>query len=143
MDRHDVHIRTVCVFPDGDDLAQHARISPVHLADRNIIHTRRDSEFFQELSRAFMNAQVELNSHIEVRQFTAACELVCHRVGVAVVSALDAEQYRDRGLDFRPFTPNLPHALSLVRPVLKRPSLLTLEFMEQFRESLTPYEVRP
>ena len=62
-----------------------------------------------------------MNSHIEVRKFTTACELVSTGVGVSVVSELDAVKYQKLGLGFRPFTPSLPHGLSLVRPILKNP----------------------
>lgn len=141
VDRQDVMVRTVCVFPSGHELENLDEISPADLAAENIIHPRRDSDFFLRLSRAFQDAQVVLNSRIEVRQFTAACELVCNGVGVAVVSELDAVKYQDLGLSHRPFVPSLPHALSLVRPILKKPSLITLEFMEQFKESLERYTV--
>jgi len=62
-----------------------------------------------------------MNSHIEVRKFTLACELVCTGVGVWVVSELDAVKYQKLDLVFRPFTPSLPHGLFLVRPILKNP----------------------
>lgn len=139
VDRQDVMVRTVCVFPSGHGLENLDEISPADLADENIIHPRRDSDFFLRLSRTFQDAQVVLNSRIEVRQFTAACELVCNGVGVAVVSELDAVKYENLGLNHRPFVPSLPHGLSLVRPILKKPSLITLEFMEQFKESLDRY----
>lgn len=139
VDRVDVNVRTVCVFPTGHDLEHEEHVAPQDLDGERIIHTRRDSEFFMQLSRRFQDAHVELNSHIEVRQFTAACELVCHGVGVAVVSELDAVKYQGRGLSFRPFVPALPHALSLVRPTLKKPSLVTLEFIEHFNNSLRPF----
>ena len=141
VDRHYLEIRTVCVFPKGHALEAKTQIGPADLENENIIHTRRDSHFFLKLSRCFQDAQIPMNSHIEVRQFTAACELVCTGVGVSVVSELDAVKYQKLGLGFRPFTPSLPHGLSLVRPILKKPSLVTLEFMEHFRDSLIPFSI--
>lgn len=139
VDCQDVNIRTVCVFPTGHRLEGLTEVSPKDIASESIIHTRKDSDFYIQLARRFQDAHVELTSHIEVRQFTAACELVCNGVGVSVVSALDAEKYIGQGLSFRPFTPELPHALSLVRPIHKTPSLITLEFIEHFNQSLRPY----
>lgn len=139
VERTDIHVRTVCIFPKGHRLEQYQDIRPRNLAGENIIHTRKDSVFFQELDRRFQDDQTELRPHIEVRQFTAACELVCRGVGVSVVSELDAVKYTDGGLSFRPFHPALPHGLSLVRPIHKTPSLITLEFMETFKRSLEPY----
>ncbi len=139
VDRQDVQVRTVCVFPAGHDLEALDEVSPENITNERLIHTRKDSEFFMQLFQRFKDANVELNSHVEIRQFTAACELVCNGVGVAVVSELDAVNYTGKGLNYRPFVPRLPHALSLVRPILKTPSLVTLEFIEHFRESLRPY----
>ena len=76
---------------------------------------------------------------IEVRQFTAACELVCKGAGVAIVSELDATKYVSQGLDYRPFRPTLPHTLSLVRPVTRQPSMVVMEFIEYFADSLKPF----
>lgn len=141
VESRDIDVRTVCVFPTGHELGDLSEVSPADLANSKIIHTRRDSDFFGRLSKVFQNASVELNSHIEVRQFTAACELAVRGVGVSVVSELDAVQYASRGLSYRPFKPLLTHTLSLVRPILKQPSLVTLEFIEQFQESLSPFKV--
>lgn len=138
----DIDIRTVCVFPANHPLSDLKVISPTDLVDEKIIHTRRDSVFFGKLSNTFQNAQVILRSHIEIRQFTAACELVCNGVGVSVVSELDAVKYVGKGLDFRPFTPQLPHTLSLVRPVLAQPSMVALEFIENFTASLKPFAIK-
>lgn len=139
VERTDLKVRTVCVFPSGHRLEGLDRIGPRDLEGERIIHARRDSEFYQQLARRFQDARVEMNSCIEVRQFTAACELVCNGVGVSVVSELDADKYVERGLGYRPFSPAVPHGLSLVRPVSTTPSMIALEFMELFRNSLKPY----
>ncbi len=134
-----VDVRTVCVFPEGHALEGARSISPRDLDGESLIHTRRDSVFFEQLERRFRDAGAELQSHVEVRQFTAACELVCNGVGVSVVSELDAVKYAGQGLRYRPFVPALPHGISLVRPIHKTPSLITLDFMERFLASLAPY----
>ena len=139
VEHTDIKVRSVCVFPVGHPLGAFERIRPSDLAQERLIHPRKDSTFFQQLARRFQNEQVELQSLIEVRQFTAACELICNGIGVSIVSELDAVKYTNQGLDFRPFYPSLPHELSLVRPIHKAPSLITLEFMEEFANSLTPY----
>ncbi|MGB3277903.1 MAG: LysR substrate-binding domain-containing protein [Pseudorhodobacter sp.] len=135
-----VLIRSVCVFPNDHPLATLKTISPADLADERLIHTRRDSAFFRDLNESFLAAGVEIKPVVEARQFTAACELVARRVGVSIISELDAAGYATRGLSYRPFAPAIPHKLSLVRPVHKHPSMITLEFMELFRESLKVFE---
>lgn len=140
VENRDIHVRTVCIFPKGHRLEDLAEVTPADLADEPIIHTLRDSEFFKSLAQHFRAQDVPLQTLVETRQFTGACEIVSNGVGVAVVSELDAVQYVARGLSFRPFVPAISHRLSLVRPILKQPSMLTLEFMETFAQSLEPFQ---
>jgi len=128
-------IRTVCIFPLGHRFSQYSKISPRHLDNERLIHARRDSYFFQTLSEVFRKHSVAPKHVVETRQFTGACELVTRGVGVSIVSELDARTYQGQ-LDFLPFTPNIPHQLSLVRPTHQAPSMITLDFMEKFKGSL-------
>lgn len=137
----DIDVRTVCIFPTGHRLERCKQITPVDLAGEQIIHTRRESDFFKSLSNAFVDMNTPLSTLVETRQFTAACELVSHGVGVAVVSELDATKFAGDEIQSRPFFPTLPHRLSLVRPTLKQPSAVTLEFIDTFAASLTPFRV--
>ena len=122
-------------------LASKELICPEDLIEEPIIHTRRDSVFFRDLASAFAERHVDLNSWIETRQFTAACMIVAEGKGVSIVSELDAEGHTDRGIVFRPFKPDISHVLSLVRPMHSTPSMLTLEFMDFFTRSLSPFRV--
>ena len=58
-----------------------------------------------------------------------------------VVSEWDAVKYQKLGLGFRSFTLSLLHVLSMVRPILKKTSLVTFEFMEHFRGCLIPFSI--
>ena len=138
----DIDVRTVCIFPSGHTLSKLSEITPDDLAAEKIIHTRRDSDFFKSLEATFADYNTRLSSLIETRQFTAACELVSHGLGVAVVSELDAMNFKNRGVEMRPFKPVIPHRLSLVRPTLKAPSTVTLEFIDAFAASLEPYQLK-
>lgn len=137
----DIDVRTVCIFPTGHRLEHCKQITPIDLAVEQIIHTRRDSDFFRNLSNAFVDMNTTLSTLVETRQFTAACELVSHGVGVAVVSELDAIKFPRDKIQMRPFLPTIPHRLSLVRPTLKHPSAVTLEFIDAFAASLAPFRV--
>lgn len=134
-------VRTVCIFPVGHPLSARKTVRISDLKGEKIIHSRKDSQFFRELHQAFAANQINMESIVEVRQFTSACEFVAMGVGVSIISELDAIGYSDRGIDFRRFEPTVPHRLSLLQPVHKEPSLITLEFLELFRKSLKPFEI--
>ncbi len=136
-----IPVRTVCIMAKGNPLSRRKVITPEHLRDQPVIHTRKDSVFYTELSQAFSTHNTRINSWIETRQFTAACMLVAEGGGVSVVSELDARGHTDRGIIIRPFEPQVPHVLSVVRPVHTPPSMLTLEFMECFIHSLEPFRL--
>jgi DNA-binding transcriptional LysR family regulator len=141
VDSRDIDVRTVCIFPTGHRLGACKIVTPQDLSGERLIHTRKESDFFMRLENAFQDSHVKLTTLVETRQFTAACELVCHGVGVAIVSELDAIKFADKAIKIRPFEPTIPHRLSLVRPTLKRPSMVTLEFMDAFEESLSPFRI--
>lgn len=132
-------IRTVCIFPKGHWLGKKTTIGPEDLVKEKLIHTRRDSPFFIALNQAFIDKGVKLPSWIETRQFTGACALVAKGNGVSVVSELDASQFSNHDIEMRPFLPHVPHHLSVLRPIATPPSLITLEFIETFAESLKPF----
>ncbi len=129
----------VCILPAGHRLSDARQVGPSDLEGEGIIHTRRDSVFFRQLEETFLQNGVALRSLIEVRQFTAACMLVAEGVGVSVVSALDAHEYQQRGLVIKPFVPTIVHRLALLHPTHTPVSMITLEFMEAFRNSLKPF----
>ncbi len=139
IDSRAMEIRSVCIFPQGHWLASKDVVTPVDLADEKLIHDRPDSPYYRALADTFSAAGVEINPQVVTRQFTCACELVSMGVGVSVVSVLVAKEYDGKGLSYRPFEPNIPHKLSLVRPSQQEPSLLTLEFLSMFEESLREF----
>ncbi|MGB1034269.1 MAG: LysR substrate-binding domain-containing protein, partial [Primorskyibacter sp.] len=141
VESRDIHVRTVCIFPKGHRLGALTDVTPADLGGEKLIHTRRESEFFKSLANAFLDANVPLMTLVETRQFTAACELVSHGVGVAVVSELDAVNYGTSKIESRPFSPAIAHKLSLVHPTLKRPSAVTSEFISAFADSLKPFQI--
>ena len=105
VERSEIDIRTVCVFPKGHAFSKLDEITPVDIENEKHTHSRKDSVFFQSLSQAFQRTQIELKSSIEVRQFKSAYELVSNGLGVSIVSELDAFKYSNKGLEYRPFIP--------------------------------------
>lgn len=139
----DIPIRSVCILPKAHPLERRTEIGPEDLAHEKLIHTRRDSHFYRRLARGFADAHVDMPSWIEVRQFTSACELVAEGAGASVVSALDAEQFRERGIVIRPYLPEIHHRISILRPATGARSLIALDFLEAFLESLRPFVADP
>jgi len=135
-----VLVRTVCILPKGHRLAEKTEIWPEDLAQERMIHGPRLSGFFQELGELFTNRGVTMPTWVQTRQFSSACLLVAEGSGVAVVSELDARAYEHTGLVLRPFLPSFPHRMAVVRPISSPLSMVALEFIEEFVDSLTEYQ---
>ncbi|MCP4821714.1 MAG: LysR family transcriptional regulator [Shimia sp.] len=135
----DLFIKSVCILPAGHPLEQHDHVTPKDLAKARLIHTRRDSRFYHRLARAFSEDGVEINSLVEVRQFTTACTMVSEGMGASVVSALDAEAFRSSGIVIRPFAPQIFHRLSILQPASGPSTPIVLDFVDMFVESLQSY----
>ena len=136
-----IQMRTVCILPQGHPLSAKSEIWPEDLAAEPIIHTRRDSLFYQQLNETFAARGLKLGSRIETRQFTAAALLVAAGAGVSVISEMDAREYEHHGLTIRPFLPVVAHRLALLRPAAARSNLLAQDFMDVFEASLAPFRL--
>jgi len=136
-----VPMRTVCILPKDHPLSKYDEISPEDLVSERMIHTRKDSVFFRDLESCFSQQGVPIHSWIETRQFTAACKLVSQGAGVSIVSEMDAREHEGTGLIIRPFLPELVHRLAIVRPTHTPPSMITLEFIQTFLDSLEPFRI--
>lgn len=136
-----VRMRTVCILPPNHPLADKSEIWPEDLAEEPMIHTRKDSNFFRDLDASFAQRGISIQSWIETRQFTAACKLVAQGAGVSIVSEIDALEHVSEGLNMRPFGPNITHQLAILRPTHTPPSMITLEFIQTFVDSLEPFRV--
>lgn len=53
VERTEIDIRTVCVFPQGHALGQLKEITPSDLINEKLIHSRRDSVFFKVFPKHF------------------------------------------------------------------------------------------
>jgi DNA-binding transcriptional LysR family regulator len=137
-----VCMRTVCILPPGHVLAGRSEIWPEDLASERMVHTRKDSVFYRDLDACFSKQGVHIKSWIETRQFTAACMLVSQGAGVSIVSEMDAREHEATGLLIRPFGPGIEHRLAIVRPTHTPPSMITLEFIQTFADSLEPFRVQ-
>lgn len=141
VERQRIPVRSVCVLPAGHRLADAAEITPHSLRDERLIHPKRDDPFCQAIFAAFDDFGVPVTSHIETRQFGAACRLVAEGLGVAIVSCLDAREYAHLGLVARPFFPPTPHNLDILRSRLTSGSMLAAEFVEAFQSSLNTFRL--
>lgn len=140
VESQSVLVRTVCILPTGHPLAGKSEIWPEDLAQEKMIHGPRRGGFYQELDDLFTARGVKMPTWLQTRQFASACLLVAEGSGVSVVSELDAQEYAHKGLALRPFLPSFPHRMAVVRPISNPLSMVALEFIEEFVDSLSEFQ---
>jgi len=134
-------VRTVCVAPRGHPLADKKVITPQDLSGLPLIHNSRDHVIFTELQKAFNDVGADMNCVVESRQFAPACIMVAEGYGVSVVSEIDACEFESEGLVIRPFKPIIPFNINILYPAYMPQSIVTLEFVEAFKQSLEPFRL--
>ncbi len=135
-------IRTVCILPLGHPLADRQKITPRDLHEIPLIHKDRTHFVFAALKQAFADAGATLKSLVETLQFAPACIMVAEGCGVSVVSEIDAREYEKEGLVIKPFEPSIPFEINVLYPAYMPRSIITREFVEEFKKSLAPFRLR-
>ncbi len=134
-------IRTVCILPLDHALANRETITPRDLHEVPLIHKDRTHFVFTALKQAFAQADATLKSLVETLQFAPACIMVAQGCGVSVVSEIDAREYEREGLVIRPFRPSIPFEINVIYPAYMPRSIVTREFVEEFKKSLAPFRL--
>ena len=132
-------IRTVCVIPEGHDLAKKNIIRANDLDAIPLIVHNLEHKISRTLQEQFRAAGAEFKSLVETRQFAPACIMVSEGLGVSIVSEIDAREYVGRGLVIKPFEPVIPFEINILYPSYMPRSIATLEFVELFKLSMEPF----
>ncbi len=138
-----LRVRCVCILPKGHPLAAREVLTPNDLDGLPMIAMNRDHPHFHALRQAFERAGARFNVRVETRQFASACIMVGEGAGVSVVSPIDADEYLNRGLEVRRFEPSIPFDLGILYPAHRPRSLILVEFVATFHDSMKPYSIRP
>lgn len=141
IESESILIRTVFIAPAGHPLGDNKVVTPKDLDGLPFIHLGRDSNFYAPLQKAFDTCGVAMKGSVETRQFAPACIMVAEGYGVSVVSEIDAREYESEGLVIRPFEPSVPFQINILYPAYMPRSILALEFVAAFKQSLDPFRL--
>ncbi|NKB77553.1 MAG: LysR family transcriptional regulator [Gammaproteobacteria bacterium] len=134
-------IRTVCVVPKKHKLSKKKSLTAADLRDVPMIVTNREHKIFLALKEQFRQAGVPLQISAETRQFAPACIMASEGLGVSVVSEIDAREYENEHLVVIPFYPIIPFEINVLFPAYMPRSIVTLEFVEAFKQSINSFRI--
>lgn len=129
-----------CVMPRDHRLAGSDAVTPADLAQETIICLGRFLPLGVQAVRAFAEANVPLQTAIEVPQGAIACALVRAGAGVALMDGLGLMGSPGDDLVLRPFRPSVTITTRAVLPRLRPVSRLAKDFLATIRAVVSERE---
>lgn len=122
----------VAILPKGHALAAHDVITPAHLSGLPFVGMSREWAAYHVVNAVFAEAAAHLNFITVSELFAVICSLVANGVGVSIVDPASAAQFRDAGLEVRPFRPVVPYEIAVFHAADRALSMIGRAFLETF-----------
>jgi DNA-binding transcriptional LysR family regulator len=133
-------LRCVAALPLGHPLCDEKIITPKHLDGVPLIRLSRWQYLHHEVARTFYNAGARLNTVHECEFFATAISLVAGGLGVSIVEPISVQMAAERDyVQVREFLPSIWYEAVLFSPQERRRSILTEEFIHEFKLYIAPY----
>ncbi|MBP3981326.1 MULTISPECIES: LysR substrate-binding domain-containing protein [unclassified Acidovorax] len=126
--------RSVCALPSDHRLAGHKVIRPVDLAGEAFLSYPPEPDLRLKLDALFASYGIERVLQVETQVSAGLIAMVAAGLGVAVVDAVSAMEYGERGVVFLPFEPTMLTDFTVLTPARRGPSMLVSEFVEHVRD---------
>lgn len=140
-------LNCVCALRTDDPLTEKSVITPSDLSGLPLATLQEDHPNLLATRKAFASQKAELNARFELRNFQPALKLVEEGLCYCICDPITASSYfeyqqNEPALCFRPFTPEISLAVSILQPAHRPPSQLTSAFVEILRQDLAEINQR-
>ncbi|MBI1384984.1 MAG: LysR family transcriptional regulator [Rhizobiales bacterium] len=125
----------VCVMPPDQPLAGLGVVGPADLSAHTLITLSNFDQWRLAIEMALEGSGVEPRRRVDTFTTQVACELVVRGVGVAIVDALTALDYEQRGLVWRRFTPATAFEIVVMRSRRRQRSRLAEDLVTMLHEA--------
>ncbi|MBL8707281.1 MAG: LysR family transcriptional regulator [Rhodospirillales bacterium] len=126
----------VAVVPAGHPLARKSVLKPRDFRDQPFITLGQFTLMRHRIDHAFSAHRVQRQVHVETQLTEIACGLVAAGVGVSIVDPLMAEEFKNRGVVARPFSPRIDVEFAAMHQAQRNLSGVAAEFIDMFRQEL-------
>lgn len=139
MDRADISTvllsssETVCVLPEAHPLAAHSELTPQLLRGEPLVLLGYGTRTRRQIDDAFRACGARPEVKLETHTVGSACAFAAAGLGVAIVNALLATNYRKPGMTIRVFRPRILHDYAFMTSALAPPGRLANALLEQAR----------
>ena len=132
-----MRIPLVCAFQSGHPFNGRDRISVSDLSGETLITLSNFDQWRLTVETELEAAGIRPTRRVDTFTTQIACELAARGSGVTVVDLLTAIEYQARGLEWRPFEPELSFDIALIRPLTRTRSRLSNELVQRLKEAAT------
>lgn len=123
-------IRGVCLLPQAHRLASRDVIHARDLEGEPFVSIARQNGSREHVDSLFEKAKVTRKIEVEAENASTICHLVAQGLGVSVLNAVIAEDFRCHGLVVREFRPAIHFPITLLRSSHRPRSLLVAAFID-------------
>ena len=123
-------IRGVCLLPQAHRLASRDVIHARDLEGEPFVSIARQNGSREHADSLFEKAKVTRKIEVEAENASTICHLVAQGLGVSVLNAVIAEDFRCHGLVVREFRPAIHFPITLLRSSHRPRSLLVAAFID-------------
>jgi DNA-binding transcriptional LysR family regulator len=126
--------RMLCALPANHRLREKTTIRPEDLEGEAFISYPQSIGSRQHIDSIFAAYGVERELRLETQLSLPMCAFVEQGLGVALVDAISAVEYRGSGVVFRAFEPAIEMDFSMLLPVQGPASKLQVAFLEHMQD---------
>lgn len=132
----------VAVIPSDHRLAQKAVLTPRDFAGEPFVSLEQSTQLRYRIDALFSAEGIVRTTRIETPLSMIACGLISAGAGVSLVDPYTAEEFRGRGVEIRPFRPEILFDIAVVWSAGRSRSALAQDFAAQARAAVAEFARR-
>lgn len=132
----------VAVIPSGHRLTEKAVLTPKDFAGERFVSLEQSTQLRYRIDALFSAEGIPWKTRIETPLSMIACGLISAGVGVSLVDPYTAEEFRGRGVEIRPFRPEILFDIAEVWGAGRSRSALALDFAAHARAAVADFARR-
>jgi len=132
-------VAAVAVMPAGHRLAARDSLVPEDFVGEAFVSLEQTTQLRYRIDAMFATARIARETRIETPLSMIACSLVAAGAGVSIVDPFTAQEYCGRGIELRPFEPQIRFDIGVVWPAGRGRSALALGFADKIRAAVTRF----
>nr|WP_282186851.1 LysR substrate-binding domain-containing protein [Azospirillum brasilense] len=123
------HTPYVLAMPAGHPLAALPQVSVTDLAGVPFISLSSNTAARHAIDQQFLMANVPLEQYYDAQNSGVIAGMIAQGLGVGLIDPFTARDFRGRGIDVRPFEPQIPFRVGVLHPAHRPLSRVGREFL--------------